>query len=245
MGSTQKSIVSTNKSHVANESNYISKLSWDDFKTQFNDTLKIAEEKVTADQFHRQEVISAASSAKIQQDLIEIITSLHSSSDIPPSDVSGESMQEGCASGSKNSPTKHRRQLLSLSTLETIEESEIDRALEIVENDQSGLEIVENDQSGAHGSNIDPTHSNASNPAGNTVSPRPEFIWNVKGNPSSCYGDGSELMDQLRQLSETQANSLTRDKDESTCIVKDLPGIDYRCCVLSDMIHNNTSVENH
>ena len=126
-----------------------------------------------------------APSADMRHDLIiEMITSLHDARECATK-AGGlvESKQDNLAH-KQNSPTRPRRQLLSLSTLETIHEAEIDRLLESMEN--SAPEPVQNGN--------DPSGSEA-------MSALPPKEWGIQEETSN-----DQLLEQLHQLSLRQAN---------------------------------------
>lgn len=178
--------------------------SWSEFKSEFSNVLRMSEDKVESDQFRDWEVEPVAD---LRRDIfIEMITALHDSrtSSIDSGEETGlpgegvaelSPTEEGVFSKlttSQSSPTRPRRQLLSLSTLETIHEAEIDRMLEAVENaDPEELLHV--------GTESSLTDSDA---AASRSSPQ-KLVWGMKESPGSS---NEELMEQLEQLSLAQSN---------------------------------------
>ena len=180
-----------------------SKKQWDTFEMEFANALEISEEKIMSGQFQNQ-----FDSSSLKQDLlIEMITALHDSKNhLSSTDEANESenispFQSDSESKLQNPrlntscQTRPRRQLLSLSTLETIHESEIDRALEIVENAPDSIQSqVKMNPNSSEEETVSPSSSRD-----------PRLVWGIKQKSGDTCNVGEELMEQLRQLSMSQA----------------------------------------
>ena len=189
--------------------------SWDKFKTEFSNKLKEAEKAVTDEE---SEQLKSPPPPATRDDLfIEMITAFHDSRlacDEPEEVISTSDLQIITSSRSsapsissanilklQTSPTKPRKPLLSLSTLEAIQESDLDWSLENVEKMESGLECNEEDSDTF-------TDGNLISP----FSPRSKLAW-VADNGGGSNGvrkagkEEASLMEQLQKLSKTQANS--------------------------------------
>lgn len=183
--------------------------SWDDFKAEFSSVFQASEEKVASGEVFRAtspvtSPVQSASGSGAQHDLIiEMITSLHDSRErglaqnhhhrhqSPEAEetTSAVSLQDLCKS---SSPTRPRKRLLSLTTLETIREAEIDRLLETVEDSAAFDRLHRGDGSMA---DRDDTTSPSS-------SPHPRGAWGMQEGERGS----EELMRQLQRLSLRQAN---------------------------------------
>lgn len=180
--------------------------SWDDFKTEFDDVFKETEEKVASGQLDSLPLTPR--STDVGQDLIiEMITSLHDSRQsageveresgpkwilpVPPDSASSQTC-------SQSSPTRPRKPLLSLGTLETIHESEIDRLLESIEKTP---DPKHNPRTGTDSDFCSLTDSGTASPS----SPHPRLAWGMQEGSTSDSGN-DELMKQLFELSLTQAD---------------------------------------
>ena len=182
--------------------------SWNDFKTEFSDVLKVSEEKIASGEIHLQQKPTTASNDAKHDFLIEMIKAIHDSREPPSLDEVGsvENLKQGGAvdqslagesvpsKPSQSSPTRPRKQLLSLSTLETIHESDLDRLLETVES-----AIADGSQSFGHDEVFNLTDSDTMSPA----SPHPK-LWGMKDSSSSDSAN-EDLMKQLQQLSLSQS----------------------------------------
>ena len=204
--------------------------SWTEFEEEFSEALRVSEDRIESG-LSRPQMSSLSSPDKDPRRdlLIEMITALHDSRPStaatakggstggadsgrnPPS--GGESIQEEeeGKEGSglfklppQTSPTRPRRQLLSLSTLETIPEAELDRVLEVVETagppaHSSPLPSQDSDVLSLTDSDV------AASPSESPQKKR--LAWGLKETPSPD-SDHQQLMKQLRQLSEAQSNGL-------------------------------------
>lgn len=180
--------------------------SWDDFKTDFDDVFREAEEKIASGDAVSlpSPPLAPALGADIRNDLIiEMITSLHDSRQKSADDAGAESVTkqiplplDGAVSHvhTQNSPSRPRKQLLSLSNLETIHESDIDRLLESVPN------VPNRPSAGTDSDFYSLTDSDTASPS--CVHSRK--AWGMQ--EGSTSDSGSEgLMKQLHQLSLDQA----------------------------------------
>lgn len=203
-GRTIDSTVSNDSIHGSKEN------SWNDFKTEFSDILKVSEEKIESGEIHIQQKPATNASDARQDFLIEMIKAIHDSRE-PPSleeDENGTTDtvevgkgqqppagESGAASKpSQSSPTKPRKQLLSLSTLETIHESDLDRLLESVDSaiSDGNTQFFDNDEI------FNLTDSDVTSP----TSPPPKS-WGIKDSSSDSASE--DLMKQLQQLSVSQS----------------------------------------
>ncbi len=178
--------------------------SWNDFQTEFDNSLKISEDKMASGLLQNQQETS-----KEHQDmLMEMIMSLHSSNSTEQQSGGNDVIHTGSPvlllKPSQSSPTRPRRQVLSLNTLETIPESEIDRALEIVES--TSYEKLQSNDSGTFSLTDDDPLSPSS--------PQTCLKWGMRKDMPS--NRDNELMEQLVQLSHTQANGHVGFGDSST-----------------------------
>lgn len=177
--------------------------SWDDFKTEFDDVFKESEKKLASGQLAPLPP-APCSTDMVEHDLIiEMITSLHDSRQ-SAGEVERESAPEllldSAASQmhSQTSPTRPRKPLLSLSTLETIHESEINRLLESTD---KAPDPRRNPRTGTDSDFCSLTDSGTASPP----SPYPRVAWGMQeGSTSDSSND--ELMKQLFELSLTQAD---------------------------------------
>ena len=204
--------------------------SWDAFKAEFTDKLREAEKTVEDEEEDNGEGPSSPPAPLMSQDdlFIEMITAFHDSKldhgepeALSASDLQGvaprnSSLQNSVASVPKlqTSPTKPRKSLLSLSTLEAIQESDLDWSLENVDRMESGLECCGEDSETF-------TDENFTSP----FSPASRIAWEEDGGKPNDGGregaagadegkrggekDEASLMKQLQQLSRTQANGST------------------------------------
>lgn len=194
----------------------IARKSWDEFKADFADVLRSSEAQIASGQLgpttssstgwlgHQQD---PAPSADVRQSiLIEMITSLHNSRNLPPtgtdtapSDKEWSPEDPTPTRTSQGSPTRPRKQLLSLTTLETIHEAEIDRLLEKVEDASSDQGV---DLEGDSGDVFSLPDSSSGIPMSST-SQCSKLAWGMKESADS-RGVNDDLMKQLHQLSLAQ-----------------------------------------
>jgi len=123
--STQhEQLTSTQHEQLTNTQQLNEDKSWEQFKTNFSEGLQESEDQLSQD--------AAPSLADIKQHLlVNAILSMHSDPSPPDNGVVGS-----------KSPSKHRKNLLSMNSLETIHESELDRMLESDELLTNGGSVV-------------------------------------------------------------------------------------------------------
>ena len=148
---------------------------WDQFKSEFTESLQESEDRIVSEQHGGGEL--PIDTVK-QQLLVDAILAMHA-------DTQGDTHQGGTgvsglvnvtgSSEGPRSPSKLRRSLLSMSTLETIHEAELDRLLE------SDVQVL----SGTH------------TPGGDPPPPAPKLVWEKE--------DTGQLMKDLELLSKTEA----------------------------------------
>lgn len=191
--------------------------SWNDFKTEFDDVFRESEEKIASSQLDPVTSVAAPTPqplgvADMRHDLIiEMITSLHDSQQCA-GEVEGKTLKQALPSSSpldsataplihpQSSPTRPPKQLLSLGTLETIHESEIDRLLESVDN-TTVSRLQRHPRIGTDSDFCSLTDSDTASPS----SPHPKGAWGMLEGSTSDSGN-DELMKQLFHLSLTQAD---------------------------------------
>jgi hypothetical protein len=170
-------------------------MSWDDFKTEFDEVFREAEDKVVSGEINAMFPPSppALGSEDTRNDLIiEMITSLHDSrADIVPAINHTPLTMDGALSQvhTQNSPNRQRRQLLSLTNLETIHEAELDRMLENMDDVSTPRRSRGCTDSGFYSL----TDSDTTSPS----SLQPKRVWGLPEDSTSDEG----LMKQLHQLS--------------------------------------------
>lgn len=204
--------------------------SWDDFKREFDEAFQTSEAKVLSGQFSSSDLPNSAdllnsstsmhsATTDIRHELIiEMITSLHDSREAAAATCKHDQSSKIVPPPAKHSPTRSRKQLLSMSTLETIHESEIDRLLESIESSGS------NQHRRSDSDFFSLTDSDTASPSS------PHVIrgeWGLHESSSPDNGN-DELMKELLQLSIKQADGHqglgevllssvqpSRDRDES------------------------------
>lgn len=184
--------------------------SWNDFKTEFDDVFRDSEEKIASGELDAVSLPSSplvpALGADIRNDLIiEMITSLHNSRQKPADEADAESVMKQIPSPldgdvhTQSPPTRPRKQNLSLSSLETIHESDIDRFLESVDN-APAPGILSCPRAGTDSDFYSLTDSDGASPSVNS-----KKAWGVQEGSTSDSGNKG-LMKQLYQLSLNQAD---------------------------------------
>ncbi len=190
--------------------------SWEKFKNEFSDKLREAE-KAVAEGENGGPVSPPAPAVTRDNLFIEMITAFHDSKlthEEPEEVISSSDLEIGISNTtdvSRNgsdyvskyqlSPTKPRKSLLSLSTLEAIQESDLDWSLENIDKGaESGLEC-----------NGEDSESFTESYIGSPFSPYSRTAWEVEKNVGSTSGSGGKknqdsLMEKLQQLSRSQAN---------------------------------------
>lgn len=181
--------------------------SWDDFKSEFDDVFRESEDKIASDKLDAMTSLSPplvpALSSDMQNDIIiEMITSLHDSRERERKSAGKDDAGAVTTPSplTRSSPSRPRKQLLSLSNLETIPESDIDRLLENVEG---------HPRTGTDSDFYSLTDSDTASP-----SLPLKRAWGLLEGPN---GSSEGLMKQLYQLSLTQADGHQGLGEEKHC----------------------------
>jgi len=208
--------------------------SWDAFKSEFTDKLREAEKAVEEEDEGNDGRLSSPPAPSMNRDdlFIEMITAFHDSrlGCEDPEGVSSSDLQSFSggypqyqllrSNGTnvpklQTSPSKPRKSLLSLSTLEAIQESDLDWSLENMDRLESGLECCGEDSETFTDENFTSPFSPASRIAWGEVGGKASDAGGREGAEGADEGsregkkDETSLMAQLQQLSRTQANGRT------------------------------------
>lgn len=167
------------------EPNSDSEIDWLKFKSDFTNLLQASETKLASGQIDERGIPLDLK----QQLLVDAIVAVHSEQDMPQAEQGSPST--GCLEHNdrghtrslecSNSPSRMRKGILSLSALETIHETELDRVLEAMP-----------DLTMCHA----PASNQTANEAVTMDKPRPKLVWDKE--------DTDTLMGELEQLIKTK-----------------------------------------